>query len=735
MASIVAALKLPTFNFKRSGENRQLDKGASDSSGPVETWEGLIRTVWDRLCARFTHTKEASIGWSIPVIGRLSFSKQIEILSVIIAVLLLLTLATFGFSIWDSRVKREQALVSNELQLLSLRLAHVTQEAVAGNAEAFKAMAEIRERLGAHLTLLSKGGSIGGSDIPAPTAVEESILVNITEMWRAIDERIQKVGNQQANLLQLRKHETFIEKSGSRVLNLSQSLLRGAIDRGEDFRATAWVRQLYADVLNFELLDAKSLVSTDQPTPQVALQLAKNVSGFTATVLGLLEGKPETGISRLQNPLNREGANDLLETMKSLKLSVDSIVKNMEGLAQAKQASRDVSKGTQELLDKLNLLTDHYRETGSGWARIATGVLFTMLTLLGLGLIAKVLLDDVRVRVYKTETEHRRNEEAILRLLDDMSDLAEGNLTKHAQVTEDMTGAIADAVNYAIDELRSLVTQINSAASQLTQSSTQGKAVSIHLLQVAEKQSHQIGETTASVLEMTSSMDAVSEDAAKCAEVATQSLEASGKGGNAVQESIASMDELREQIQETSKRIKRLGESSQEIGEIVQLIATITEQTNVLALNAAIQAAAAGEAGRGFTVVAEEVQRLAERSGEATKQIAGIVKAIQHDTHDAVAAMEKSTNGVVRGALLADSAGQALEEIRDVSHRLADFVASISSATSAQQQLAKQIAQRMQDLLSVTAQSTKGSKWTAESMAQIADLAGNLKVSVAGFKL
>jgi twitching motility protein PilJ len=195
------------------------------------------------------------------------------------------------------------------------------------------------------------------------------------------------------------------------------------------------------------------------------------------------------------------------------------------------------------------------------------------------------------------------------------------------------------------------------------------------------------------------------------------------------------MNALREQIQETSKRIKRLGESSQEIGEIVQLIAAITEQTNVLALNAAIQAAAAGEAGRGFTVVAEEVQRLAERSGGATKQIAAIVKAIQHDTQDAVSAMEKSTNGVVRGAQLADSAGCALQEIRDVSHKLADLVAAISSSTLGQQEVAKQLAQRMQGLLNITAQSTKGTKWTADAMVRIADLADNLKVSVAGFKL
>lgn len=732
MASIVTALKVPTLRFKnplQRGENAAPEKATDPNEARIS--DGLV----ERVIARMAHGRETSTGWRIPLIGGLPFSKQIETLASVIALLLLLTLGTFGISIWDTRVRREQALVSNDLQLRSLRLAHLAQQAVTGDPSAFEELVETRERLDADLSLLSKGGSHGGFDIPAPTAEEESTLVGVAEMWRSIDGQVQKVLGQQTNLLELRRHEELIEQSGGPILKLSQSLQQGAIDRGEDFRATAWVRQLYADVVNFELLDATSLLSTDRPTPQVALQLGKNVGSFTATIKGLLEGSPETGISPLQHPLNRDIAKDLLRTITSLKLSVDTIVRNMEGLARAKQASRDISQGTHNMLGQLSLLTEHYRDAGAGWGKVAAGLLSTMLTLLGLALIAKVLLDDARARALKTATESRRNEEAILRLLDDMSDLAEGDLTKHAQVTEDMTGAIADAVNYAIDELRSLVTQINTAATKLTQSSTQGKAVSGHLLQVAEKQSRQIEEATTSVLQMTSSMDAVSSDAAKCADVATQSLQASGKGGSAVQESIASMNELREQIQETSKRIKRLGESSQEIGEIVQLIATITEQTNVLALNAAIQAAAAGEAGRGFTVVAEEVQRLAERSGEATKQIGAIVKAIQHDTQDAVAAMEKSTNGVVRGAQLADSAGRALEEIGDVSRRLADLIASISSATLAQQQLAQQMAQRMRELSSVTTQSTKGSRWTADSMAQIADLADHLRVSVAGFKV
>ena len=738
MASILTTFKfpsLPLWATARSTHSAYLPTAAEAAAPEGNTLEVEINRFLPRLLNGFAGVKRRLLMGRIPFVGRFAFSKQVEILSLFIALLLLLTLGTFGLSMRDSGVNREQALISNEMQVLSQRIGSLSQQAVSGNQGAFKQLDDSRTRLVSEMALLSQGGEREGTDIPTPSKTETSLLNQIGESWHPLDEYVTRIYKQQQNLMQLRKNEDIVAKSGPKVLKLAQQLLKGAVDRSEDYRATAWTRQLYADVLNFDLLDAKSLLSTDQPNPQIALQLASNINIFQKTVNGLVDGNPEAGISPLQHPVNRDIAKELSKAVTELKTSVDGIVKNMRELAQAKQAARDISEGTQGLTEKIAALTNAYRASGSSWGGIATGVILTMFTLLGFALVAKVLLDDARARASKNEEENRRNEQAILRLLDDMSDLAEGDLTKHAKVTEDMTGAIADSVNYAIDELRSLVTQIHTAAGQLTESSTKGRAVSSHLLQVAEKQSNQIQEVTGTVLQMATEMHTVSESVSKCADVAEQSLAASGKGGGAVQDSIVGMNALREQIQDTSKRIKRLGESSQEIGEIVQLIAGITEQTHVLALNAAIQAAAAGEAGRGFSVVAEEVQRLAERSGEATKQIGTLVRTIQNDTQDAVAAMEKSTHGVVQGAQLADSAGKALAEIRDVSRRLAEFVASISSATLNQQEVAKQLAQRMQDILNITLQSTKGSKWTAESMVQISDLAQQLKTSVSGFKV
>ena len=337
--------------------------------------------------------------------------------------------------------------------------------------------------------------------------------------------------------------------------------------------------------------------------------------------------------------------------------------------------------------------------------------------------------------VMMLENDGQQNQMAVLNLLDEMGDLADGDLTVRAEVRENITGAIADSINYTIDSLRGLVTGINRASEQVSTATSQAQATSVSLLSAAEKQSSQISETTDAVGNMTRSILQVSSNASQASQVAQRSLQVATQGSQAVQNTIAGMNGIREQIQETSKRIKRLGESSQEIGEIVELISDITEQTNILALNAAIQAASAGEAGRGFTVVAEEVQRLAVRSSEATKQIGAIVKTIQTDTNSAVAAMEKSTEGVVEGARLSDAAGKALTEIETVSNSLARLIQSISTATEAQTQVASTVTKNMQQIQEITSQTTEGTKLTAESVGQLTKLAEELRDSVAGFKL
>src|SRR5690348_1404169 len=381
-------------------------------------------------------------------------------------------------------------------------------------------------------------------------------------------------------------------------------------------------------------------------------------------------------------------------------------------------------------------LAGQYENGGKSRAlTLGLAVLFGLIALGCLGLIAKVFLDDARLRAQDSEHENKRNQEAILRLLNEMGNLADGDLTVQASVTEDVTGAIADSINFTIEELRTLVRGINSATDQVTKATQETQAISNRLFEASQRQNREIKQASASVLSMTESINEVAQSAAQSAKVAQAQLSAAEKGGSAVQNQIAGMNDIRAQIQETSKRIKRLGESSLEIGEIVELISDITEQTNVLALNAAIQAASAGEAGRGFTVVAEEVQRLAERSGEATKQIEAIVKTIQADTQDAVAAMEKSTVGVVDGAKLSDSAGQALQEIERISRELADSIGRISAQTQRQTTSVSDVTRAMQGILRISEETTEGTKQTNVSIGQLTKLAAELRSSVAGFKV
>ena len=468
---------------------------------------------------------------------------------------------------------------------------------------------------------------------------------------------------------------------------------------------------------------------TVPPSPESAVPLLDNLAAKWAVT--------DRNITQLLQMETKLGA-----ALKDNKAAADS-PDGVPDLALARQAGTRIFADNEGLLAAVDSLTEAYGdEVGEHAISSVLMVALIVLAMATMAMMGKVYLDDVRRKAEEaalagqaSELTNRQNQDAILRLMNELGDLADGDLTVMATVSEDITGAIADSINYTVEELRVLVGRINDAASRVTSATEIAQRTSAELLDATQRQSREIQTAGKSVLEVASAMTRVSSDADQSAQVARQSLTAAGKGAEAVQDSIKGMNEIREQIQETSKRIKRLGESSQEIGEIVELISDITEQTNVLALNAAIQAASAGDAGRGFTVVAEEVQRLAERSGEATKQIAAIVKTIQTDTQSAVSAMEESTRGVVEGAHLSDAAGQALAEIGSVSQTLAELIDRISSATRLQADAATGVAGKMQDILQVTEQTTVGTQRTASAVGELAGLATELKGSVAGFKV
>jgi twitching motility protein PilJ len=482
--------------------------------------------------------------------------------------------------------------------------------------------------------------------------------------------------------------------------------------------------------------NANTMLAEAVVDPEVAFLLGKDTNTYRSTLQGLLQGSESMRIQRVSDAELRGKLGELDRAFQEYQHAVSGILGNQQSLVNAKRASFELFNDSEALLGAAERVAGAYdaEQEKRRWNFLALGVV-SFLALLALLLIGKVYVEDSRRRAEDSERTNHANQQAIQRLLDEIVNLANGDLTVRAKVTEDVTGAIADSINYTIDELRRLVTGITGAAQQVTAATQEAQAVTGQLLQAAQKQAGEIQGTGQSVAQMTISMHEVSKHANDSAGVARTSLNAAEKGAQAVQNAIRGMNDIREQIQETSKRIKRLGESSQEIGEIVQLISDITEQTNVLALNAAIQAASAGEAGRGFTVVAEEVQRLAERSAEATKHIGAIVKSIQRDTQDAVEAMERSTRGVVDGTRTADQAGEALREIEQVSNRLAELIGGISASTQQQAASAAKVASNMKAILAITQLTTEGTKKTAASAARLTTLADGLKSSVAGFKL
>ena len=623
---------------------------------------------------------------------------------------------------------------SGEMRMLSQRLAKASTLALQGNPAAFTQLKESRETFGQLLDRLTRGGEVAGTVVPSSPAAIRPQIDKLTQLWAETDADAVTVLGQEANLIALGKSVAAIDNENPIMLELAEQVAALKLQAGAGAREIAQANQLVMLTQRIAK-NASALLVGDEINPEVAFLLGKDTNAFRDILQGLGRGGSDSD--------SREKLGELDKAFKSYQAAIASILGNMQPLVLSKQAGAQIFRGSEDLLKATDDLVVGYQQALSGG--VGFGLLLVVFVLLAVGalaLLAKIYLDDTRGRAEDAELQrqnsertNRENQDAILQLMNELGDLADGDLTASATVSENITGAIADSINYTIEELRLLVGRINDAANRVTSATEIARQTSAELLTAAGRQSQEIQDAGRSVLEMARSMSEVSGNATQSAQVARQSLLAAEKGTLAVQDSIKGMNEIRNQIQETSKRIKRLGESSQEIGEIVELISDITEQTNVLALNAAIQAASAGDAGRGFTVVAEEVQRLAERSGEATKQIAAIVKTIQTDTQDTVSAMEQSTQGVVEGAKLSDAAGQALSEIGQVSRDLSNLIENISTSTQDQADSATQVARQMQDILSVTEQTTAGTQRTAEAVDELNALAAELKGSVAGFKV
>lgn len=653
----------------------------------------------------------------VPLVGHLPVEKQYLYTGGALIVSLLLAA---GFTIYGVTKSSNQAYYlerAGQIATLTQRLPSLAQQAVQGNMEAFKEFDKGRLAFSESVKSLRDGDG----SVPASPADAQAVLEKISEVWAKLEPQAAIIGKNEKALLDSSKNIVKIAKFSDDMLAMTEKLTSALLNSGANAKAVSQASHLIMLTQRIAK-NANALQLTTNPSPTIFLQLEKDISSFRSTVVALEE---VAAGGRLLTDIGDRTA-DLVE-------AVGAVLSHTPALVKSKNAAMALFQENDTLLKAANDLSRTYDTAGS-ISYLLAGLL-ALVSLASLVLLGIININETKARARKSEEENRRNQEAILRLMDELGELAEGNLTINASVTENITGAIADSINFTVEELRGLVRGINQATVQLDAAARDATLVSEQLSSAARRQAEEIEETSLAVVDISQSVQKVSASAAESANVAQQSLSAAEKGQQAVQNTISGMNALREQIQETAKRIKRLGESSQEIGEIVELISDITEQTNVLALNAAIQAASAGEAGRGFSVVAEEVQRLAERSAEATKQIAAIVKTIQSDTQDTVAAMETSTQAVVEGAKLSDAAGQTLNEIGEVSKKLATLIADISSATQTQAEATAKVAETMQEIRNISVQTSEGTQKTAQSIGGLTKLADTLKQSVSGFKL
>ena len=609
-----------------------------------------------------------------------------------------------------------------DLRLLSQTISRQATEATAsGTPKTIKKLTESQKSFAENLETVK--------DIHAST----DALREVDAQWKKVSENIDLIASQQKIINQLYDTNIAISESIPGI-QAEYNLMVDQMARQNVPANQVVIAKNQVFIAERILRSIGSVLTGSANSRESADDFSSDTETFASYLNAQLNGSADLGVERINDPEMRDSLTSIQSEYDDvLKSAAATVLKNSSQIVKVRQASSSIFEQSDALLSNLNKLSGG---TGLAIAIPALGLILALIAFLFC--VFKLLVlrgESDKKRVSRLQDEYDRNQNAILRLLDEIADLADGDLRSYATVSEDFTGAIADSINFAIDQLRDLVSRITETSQEVAQYTASTQGITNQLAEASEHQAQEIAGASAAINEMAMSIDQVSSNAEESAVVAERSVKIAANGANVVNRSIEGMDIIREQIQETSKRIKRLGESSQEIGNIVALINDIADQTNILALNAAIQASMAGEAGRGFAVVADEVQRLAERSASATKQIETLVKTIQTDTNEAVISMEQTTSEVVRGANLSKDAGVALDEIQNVSGNLAKLIANISDAAKLQSASAGHIATTMNVVQEITSQTTTATFDTARSVSELANMAEALRESVTDFKL
>jgi len=652
----------------------------------------------------------------------------------LLVILLVFVAVTFYLITYDSRNEQEWVRLSTDLQVQSQQLAKSASAAVEGSSNAFSDLSDSKNMISSAITSLKNGNS--GMSLPSLPRSMSSRLGELNKTWSRMRTNADKILEREALVQELAQASSEFMNAIPQIQTLTDNAVRD-LTRGGAPSQQVFVagRQL---VLSDRMLrHLKEILRGGSGSVEAADNFRNEISSFEQVLNALLQGSKNVGVTQVRDTSAQKALGQVQQIFAQARPSIDIILNSSIDILAVRGAADEIFLDSQDLFRLSRDISDGIlnRSDSRSWPSLWSGSLALAVILVIITQLVRSFLAAERRRAIDAGMQNQQNQKAIMRLLDEMSSLADGDLTVQATVTDNMTGAIADSINFAVEQLRELVTGINITAQTVAESAQGTMDITGKLAAASSQQAEQVREVTDTIKEMSESFDIVAERSRESSEVAQRSVTIANKGSNMVQQTIQGMDTIRDQIQETSKRIKRLGESSQEIGDIVELINGIAEQTNILALNAAIQSASAGGAGRGFAVVADEVQRLAERATNATRRIEILVKNIQADTSEAVVSMESTTSEVVSGARKAEDAGEALVQIESVSKNLSRLIEEISSEAQAQSQTATQVTEQMTEIRDISIKTSEGTNQTAQSMGQLADLVSKLSESVADFKL
>ena len=659
------------------------------------------------------------------------------IATMVILLIVMITGFSTNYYFINQEAQRKSSYLgyTSELKVLSQEIAKHAASASQGNIDSLPVLTTAQSKFDTNLGYLINGNPL--VNLPPSDRDSQNELGKVAILWVEMKANVEMILANRKVLTYLQDNYADLSITMSAIQAENQKLVAALLRLSRPANQVALAQR--QSLLIERMSHSMDKILQKGGSKSLSDNFSRDSQTFTRVLNGMTNGDKQLLLTAATNAGVRSSLTKIRELFRSVSSGVNEISSQSGDLAKIRNSADAIYAVSNELPIQIDALVDSYKGV-SGLVPLVFAPTIMELGFVGgslfLFLIISLLINREGQKNFEQSVlTNDENQAAVLMLLNELADLADGDLSVQATVSESYTGAIADSINFSFDQMRGLVKRINETSGKVSSVADKTQNSVGELAEASQRQSNEISDVSDAVDDMAVSIDMVSYNAAESSSVAERSVDIANKGAVVVQNTIDGMDKIRGQIQETAKRIKRLGESSQEIGDIVALINDIADQTNILSLNAAIQASMAGDAGKGFAVVADEVQRLAERSGAAAKQISALVKTIQSDTNEAVSSMEQTTSEVVQGTQLAEDAGVALGEIEGVSKSLAEIIENISDAARKQAASAGQISNTMKSIQEITSHTTDGVRATAKAVGGLAGMTNELRTSVAGFKI